>query len=205
MASKGVAAAQELAWEALAKLDPQAVCARAAVTYAAAASLYHVTSLGQDVVVDPAHRTLSCASPVGSQMLGPLGLFSQITVLHYLVHAQCLPAAGRLVAPGDLAAAPLYARGTHVLPTESLARAYGDSPERVTARAKALGGQTLDYGDLALRLLPLPRVPVVVVFWRGDDEFPARASLLLDATCEAHLAADIVWSTAMLTTLMLLP
>lgn len=205
MASKGVEAAQELAWEALAKLDPQTVCERAAVTYAAAASVYQVTSLGQDLLVDLPSRTLACASPAGNQMLGPLGLFSRIAVLHYLVHAQCLPAAGRLVSPGDLAAAPLYARGTHVLPTEPLATAYADSPERVSARGKALGGQPLAYGDLALRLLPLPRVPVVVVFWRGDDEFPPRASLLLDATCEAHLAADIVWSTAMLTALMLLP
>lgn len=204
MAKKGVDAAQEQAWEALAQLDPKTVCERAAVVYAAESACYTCTSLGQNVVVDLAGRTLSCESPIGNLMLGRLGYFCRISILHYLVHARNLPLSGHLVSPADLASGQLYFRGSHILPTGQLAKAYGDSPERLVTRAKALGGHALDYGDAAVKLLPLPRIPVVLVLWRGDDEFPPRASLLFDATSEEHLAADIVWSTAMLSVLMFL-
>jgi hypothetical protein len=204
MAKKGVEEAQEQAWELLAGRDPKSVCERAAVAYAEESARYTVTSFGQDVQVDLASRTLSCESPLGSLMLGRLGYFSRIGILHYLLHAQSLPASGQWVAPGDLASGQLYFRGSHILPTEPLAKAYGDALERFRARGKALGGHALDYGDAAVRLLPLPRLPVALVLWRGDDEFPARASLLFDATCEGHVAADILWSTAMLSVLMFL-
>jgi hypothetical protein len=36
-----------------------------------------------------------------------------------------------------------------------------------------------------------------VLLWTEDDEFPARADLLFDATCSAHLPLDILWSAAM--------
>jgi len=204
MGSKGVEAAQEQAWHALAGLDPKTVCERAAVAYAAESGGYTCPSLGQDVAVDVARHRLTCESPTGALLLGRLGYFSRISILHYLVHAQSLPVSGRLVAPGDLASGQLYFRGSHILPTDRVAKAYGDSPERFLARGRALGGQAITYGDASVRLFPLPRVPVVVVLWRGDDEFPARASLLFDATCEAHLAADVLWSTAMFSVLMFL-
>jgi hypothetical protein len=43
-----------------------------------------------------------------------------------------------------------------------------------------------------------------VVLWQGDEEFGPRASLLLDATCQTHLAPDIVWAAAMTSLLLLL-
>ena len=54
-----------------------------------------------------------------------------------------------------------------------------------------------------MRLLPLPRVPVAAILWAGDEEFPGRADLLLDSTCELHLPADVIWSVAMLSVMMM--
>jgi hypothetical protein len=53
-------------------------------------------------------------------------------------------------------------------------------------------------------LPPLPKVPTTVLLWTADDEFPARADLLFDATCSQHLPLDILWSVAMLSVLPLL-
>jgi hypothetical protein len=36
----------------------------------------------------------------------------------------------------------------------------------------------------------LPRVPVAVLWWDADDEFPARAELLFDQTAPKHLPID---------------
>ena len=61
-----------------------------------------------------------------------------------------------------------------------------------------------DYGDASLRLFPFPRVSVTIIVWKGDKEFASRADLLLDSTCELHLPVDIVWSTAMMSVLVML-
>ncbi len=47
-------------------------------------------------------------------------------------------------------------------------------------------------------------MPVTLILWLGDEEFPPRADLLLDSSCEIHLPLDIIWSVAMLTVLMML-
>ena len=36
-------------------------------------------------------------------------------------------------------------------------------------------------------------IPVAVLLWRGDDEFPAQAKLLFDKTITEHLALDIIF------------
>jgi hypothetical protein len=43
-----------------------------------------------------------------------------------------------------------------------------------------------------------------VIMWRGDEEFPARADMFFDTTCEKHLPTDVIWSTAMTTALIML-
>jgi hypothetical protein len=57
-----------------------------------------------------------------------------------------------------------------------------------------------------VELYPLPRVPVTLILWFGDEEFPARADLLFDSSVELQAPLDIAWSAAMLSALvMLLP
>ena len=58
------------------------------------------------------------------------------------------------------------------------------------------------YGDAAIVLFPLPKVPTTMILWVEDDEFPARADLLFDATCTAHLPLDVLWSVAMMSVLL---
>jgi hypothetical protein len=49
-----------------------------------------------------------------------------------------------------------------------------------------------------MQLPALPKVPVTLILWRADDEFPARADLLFDATARHHLPTDVLWAVAML-------
>ena len=71
-------------------------------------------------------------------------------------------------------------------------------------KGKTLGGSIEQYGDASLRLYPLPRIPVVFSLWLEDEEFPARADLFFDSTCDLQLPTDIIWSIAMLCVLVLL-
>jgi hypothetical protein len=55
-----------------------------------------------------------------------------------------------------------------------------------------------------LKLLPFPRIPVFLILWLKDEEYPPRADLLFDSTCEAQAPLDIIWSIAMVSLLVML-
>ncbi|MFA4965898.1 MAG: DUF3786 domain-containing protein, partial [Thermoleophilia bacterium] len=62
--------------------------------------------------------------------------------------------------------------------------------ERFAQAAAALGGEALGLADASFRFQALPRVPVAVLLWAGDEEFPARAQLLFDAAAGHYLPAE---------------
>ncbi len=98
----------------------------------------------------------------------------------------------------------MFFRGSHVLPLGGIAERYTNDPGGFTAKGKDLQAEILTYGDASLRLFPLPRVPVVLILWTGDEEFPPRADLLFDSTCEFHIPLDIIWSVAMMSILIMM-
>jgi hypothetical protein len=86
-----------------------------------------------------------------------------------------------------------------VLPLEPIAARFSNDPTGFLAHATRYNGQPRQFGDAAVELLPLPRVPLTVILWEADDEFDARAYMLFDEVCELQLPADILWSAAMMT------
>ena len=57
-------------------------------------------------------------------------------------------------------------------------------------RLEALGARP--YGaeiraDLVLVVEPLPKVPILCLFWDADDEFPASFQFLFDAAAQTYL------------------
>jgi len=56
-----------------------------------------------------------------------------------------------------------------------------------------------DMGDFAVTIPVFPRVPVTLVFWKQDEEFEARLTILFDRTVIRYLPTeDIVLSTQMM-------
>lgn len=186
------------AWELLAACDPQDVCYRAEADFSPGQGSYTIGVLGCPVVVTPAARTMSGECAESELILSKAAYFSRLSILFYLIGAQKIPAAGRLVRPSDLKAGQIYLQGSHVLPLDQIAVRFARDVEGFLRQAARFGGEPRAYGDAGAELRPLPRLPVTLVFWREDDEFPARGDLLFDATCEQHVPADILWSIAML-------
>jgi hypothetical protein len=137
-------------------------------------------------------------------LLDRLGYFSRLSILLYLTSAKNIPFSGRLVQPVNLKGGHIFFRGTHILPLDKLALKYGNDAGGFLKRGTALGGRQMNHGDVSVQLFPFPRIPVVVILWQEDEEFPPRTDLLFDSTCEFHLALDILWSTAMKSLLIMM-
>ena len=165
---------------------------------------YLLKSFGMDISVDPGKSRIYSDAPEAGLLLDRLGYFSRLSILFYLTSAKNIPLSGRLVQPVNLKGGQVFFRGTHVLPLDKLALKYSSDAKSFMKRGTDLGGAQTDYGDASIQLFPFPRIPVVIILWLEDEEFPARTDLLFDSTCEFHLALDILWSTAMKSLLMMI-
>lgn len=192
---------EEEAWMILGTLEPGRVCRAAVAVYDAGAARYTVQCCGMPFIVDLRKRTITSSAPGSSLFLGRLGDFFRISLLWYLVSAKEVPCTGRLVKIQQISGGDIFARGSHILPLDAIAEQYGKNRAGFVQKGMELGAEPASLGDAALRLFPFPRTPLMLVLWLEDEEFPARADLLLDSTCELHLATDIIWSLAMMTVL----
>ncbi len=195
---------EKKAWDLLSTSDPDEVCKRAAVSYDPAEKTFLLKSFGADITVSPADQGLLTRSQAGELLIGRFGYFSKLSILWYLTSAKEIPFTGNLVNPVNLRGGQLFFRGSHILPLDRLAEKYTDDPAAFVSKGLSLGGEQVNHGDAAIRLLPLPRIPVVLILWRGDEEFPPRADLLFDSSCESQIALDILWSIAMMSILIMM-
>jgi hypothetical protein len=53
-----------------------------------------------------------------------------------------------------------------------------------------LGGIQAGYGDVAVTIPAFNRVPITLVFWKGDEEFPSNGHILFDSTVLDYLSAE---------------
>jgi len=200
----GTDAGERKAWETLATLKTADVCRAAAVSYDAAHEHYTVRSFGQNILVSTRERIVSVPSLVPGGLSGEYGGLFSLAVLWYLVLAKDIVPTGRLICLDDVHGGAIFAKGSHVLPMEKVAERYGNDREGFLKKGLAQGGETLSLADAAVRLLPLPRVPVTMTLWLADEEFPARADILFDSTCGLQLPTDILWSLARVSCISLL-
>lgn len=188
---------EEKAWNILRDLKPETVCKNAMVSFDDVTGIYLLKSFGMDLSVAPENKSIYSEAPDADLLLNRLGYFSRLSIPFYLTSAMDIPLTGRLLQPVDVKGGNIFFRGTHVLPLDKLALKYGHDKAGFLKRGSELGGMQMSYGDASLKLFPFPRLPVVIILWQEDDEFPPRADILFDSSCEFHLALDILWSTAM--------
>jgi len=188
------------AWELLKSLDPVEVCRRTGASFDPAAQQYSIHSFNRDF-----HLFLTEQKITGDDLfLKRLGYFFGLSALCYLNSAIDIPPTGRLIKPSDIKGGQLFFRGSHVLPLDKLAAKYGIGPEDFLRKGSELDAEAAPYGDVALKLFPFARIPVYLLLWKQDEEFPARADLLFDSSCEMQAPLDILWSIAMMTVLVMM-
>ncbi len=190
---------EKQAWDLLAELDPEDVQTRANVIFNQEHSTYRLPCFGQDIYISMANRNVFSNSNLGKIIVNEQIKHTRVTtILRYLIHAEDIPLSEKLVKPSNLPGGEIFLRGTHVLPLDKIAEHFGNNPEAFLSRGRKFGGTQLNYGDISIELFPFPRVPIVLILWSGDEEFPPRSSLLFDSNCLSHLPTDVIWSTAMM-------
>jgi hypothetical protein len=184
-------------WEQLAGRPREETARRAMCRYLAPCDSFALSLLNTEYVVDPVRRTICLAAE--SRTGGPVGHWQQLCLLAYLVHAQDLPSTGRLVSVEKLDPGGFFFRGSHRLPVEKLVEAFGRDPQLLHLVGRELNAVPRAFGDASVELLVLPRIPLTLIIWAADEEFPARGSVLFDQNAAVQLPLDVLFAAAALT------
>jgi hypothetical protein len=129
-------------------------------------------------------------------------LKTKVLLLHYLLCAKGTPLAGRMITFKELAEGAIYFSTFAKRTINPLAKNFGKTPQRLVSIAEKLGGKKADFGDVSVTISAFPRVPITLVLWQGDSEFPTSASIMFDATVSDYLPTEdiivaceaIVWT-----------
>ncbi|ABK17406.1 hypothetical protein Sfum_1719 [Syntrophobacter fumaroxidans MPOB] len=181
-----------LLWERLREADPETVCHNALVEYEDEHRAYVVPFLNAELLITPGEETTEVLdSPPYPRVDFELNL----SLLHYLLEAENVALTRKWIGEKDIPSGEAFFRGLHRLPVDSLIELFGPDARLFRATAELLGGTPVDLGDAAYEFQVLPRVPLLVVLWEGDEEFEPALHILFDETVSTQFKAlDTLWA-----------
>ena len=118
------------------------------------------------------------------------GLNRSAMFFFYMLTADGSPMMGKWAAFRDLPGGTFYHQAYQSYSGDRLAKAIDNHVGVFERAAKVLGGTKLDIGDAAFAFDALPRVRVAAVYNAGDEDFPASANVLFDASASHYLPTD---------------
>lgn len=121
----------------------------------------------------------------------PCSTFDQAMLLYHLRTADGFPMAERWIGFRELPDGAFYHLAYQRYSGDRLARAFGGDPPALPAAARAFDGVHLTaIGEYAYAFSPLPRIRLAAILWPGDEEFPARGSVLFDGAASHYMTTD---------------
>ena len=117
-------------------------------------------------------------------------LRDKILILHYLTQARGTPPSNKAITFKELPEGSNYFPTYRKRAIKPLVDNFGSEPERLLVVAEKMGGRKAAYGDVAVTISAFPRVPITLVLWRGDEEFPPEGNILFDSTISDYLTTE---------------
>ncbi|OGO15704.1 MAG: hypothetical protein A2Y93_12845 [Chloroflexi bacterium RBG_13_68_17] len=122
---------------------------------------------------------------------GPSSIFDTAMLLYYLRTADGAAMADRWIGFRELPDGAFYHLAYQRYSGDRLVRAFGSDGAAFDDAGRALQGLRLPaLAEHAFAFQPLPRIRLAALLWPGDDEFPARGSILFDAAASHYMTTD---------------
>lgn len=114
----------------------------------------------------------------------------QVLMLHYLLKAQAIPFSGELITFREVPSGTFYYQAFFKRAIAPLVKGFGSHPSLLDQVAKIIGEIIPSPADKTLKILVLPRIPVVLSVWKEDEEFAAEGNIYFDSTISSHLPTE---------------
>ena len=175
----------------LEKATPETLCSQGKCRYSVDTHQYSLEIWSDQLVIDPINKRIDHAK-TNDLPHDYLDLFA----IYYLLRAKGIPLQGEWVSEKDLPGGPTFFRGPHLIPTDLISKQFGNDLQKFQLRCAQLGGAPIDMADAAFCFSITADIPVAVLYWTGDEDFPPEAKILYDRSIAQQLSLDIVWALA---------
>ncbi len=182
----GYGLALRLAREQLAKIDniePQ--CLKSGTQYIASQKAIIIEFLNRQFIITLPDIEISLIA--GEE---DVPIRDKLLILHYFTLAKGTPLSGKMITYKELKEGINYFPTYHKRTIMPLVNYFGNEPHRLLDMARILGGYEADYGDVAVTINAFSRVPITLVLWQGDEEFPPAGNIVFDSTISEYLSTD---------------
>lgn len=146
------------------------------------------------IVINFLNREIAIPWPEGAVRYRNNGeepsLQEQVSILHYLLNATDAPLSGRMITFREIPSGDFYYEPFCKRAQIPMVSAFGAAPERLWIAGEKLGGVKAELGDVAMTFLFFPKVPVTLLLWKGDAEFPPEGNILYDASIPSFFNAE---------------
>ena len=177
-----------IALETLSKLDLERSCTNAGLSLervSAGISQVNIPYLGQTYTLSVYNNSIFF-----DENSIPIKIPDQALLLHYLITASGKPVADEWITFREVPSGSFYYGAFTKRAIIPLVKYFGAQPSLLGEVAKVIGQVSSSPGDKALKISALPRVPVVLSLWRGDEEFPPEANLYFDKSIASYLPTE---------------
>ena len=183
--------AQKLAWEALDSADFTQIAKKAGAKWDGKKKTITVNLLGKNLEVHPLDKS------VGAPLFNRRGdaapsdePWEIIIVLHYLAKSNGAPLTGRLISYKEIPDGRLYWPNFVARTHKILLKAFAKNISKLAEAAKVVDGEPSEGADVSIRVQALPRVPIIIQMWKGDEEFPPETAFLFDSSITNYLPTE---------------
>lgn len=122
----------------------------------------------------------------------------QVLLLHYLQGCDAKAVTGNWIAYREIPGASFYFAAFVKRAIDPLKKVFGNNVEGLYHSGAKIGAERMNFGDAGLQLNVLPKMPLQLILWQGDDEFPAEANILFDEiTGDILSPEDAAWLAGM--------
>src|SRR5574341_1165684 len=114
----------------------------------------------------------------------------QTLLLYYLLIADHTPLTGNWVSFADLPDGRMYNTAFQGYSGDEVAKSFGLNLDTFKKACNLAAGKEVAIGDASFIFQALPRVPLMVTYWLGDEDFSSSCKILFDETACHYLPID---------------
>jgi len=121
----------------------------------------------------------------------PLPDFQQALLLYYLVTADGAPLTGKWVSFADLPGGRMYNAAFQGYSGDEIVKSFGFNLDRFKSACLKADGKPVEIASASFIFRALPRLPLLVTYWLGDEDFPSSCKILFDESACHYLPIDV--------------
>jgi hypothetical protein len=172
--------------------NPETLCRKGRCDYIVENQQYSLGVWGDQYLVDLINSKIDHVVATGPAPHEYFDLFA----VYYLLRAKDIFLSGEWISEKDVPGGSAFFRGPHLIPTDQITKRFGNDLREFKTSCEKLGGSPVEMADAAFSFSITPDIPVAVLYWIGDEDFPAEAKILYDRSITELLSVDIIFALA---------